>query len=371
MRTIPLFTLQPQHHAIEREMAEVFDKIVKQGKFILGEHVERFEKEYAAFQKVKYCVGLGNGHDALWVALKTYGIGKGDEVLVPSHTCQATWLAVVNAGARPVPVEVDSTTYLMNPALVEPSLTPKTKAIIPVHLYGHPCAMDEILTIARNHDLKVIEDNAQAHGAVYKNKLTGSWGHCNATSFYPTKNLGALGDGGAILTNDKEIAELARAIRNYGSVKKDVHQLQGINSRLDELQAALLSIKLKKLKKWNAQRVQNAKIYFNLLKSIDDLHLPPQPSALAKPVFHQFVIRTAHRDKLRAFLAKKGIEAAIHYPTPVHRQKAYHHLNYKRGSLPVAEQLSETVLSLPIWPGLNEEELHFIASQIKSFFGYL
>lgn len=349
-------------------MAKVFDQIVAQGKFVLGEHVERFEKEYAAFQKVKHCVSVGNGHDALWIALKAYGIGKGDEVLVPSHTCQATWLAVVNTGARPVPVEVDPNNYLIDPERIEASLTAKTKAIVPVHLYGHPCAMDEILAIARKNGLRVIEDNAQAHGAVYKNKLTGSWGDCNATSFYPTKNLGALGDGGAILTNNKKMADLASAIRNYGALKKDIHLVQGINSRLDELQAALLSIKLKKLKKWNDQRVQNAKIYFQLLKNVEDLQLPPQVSSSAKPVFHQFVIRTKRRNELRKFLAKKGVETAIHYPTPIHLQKAYHFLNYKKGSLPIAEQLSETMLSLPIWPGMKPDEVEFVSTEIQSFF---
>ncbi|MBS1506748.1 MAG: DegT/DnrJ/EryC1/StrS family aminotransferase [Bacteroidetes bacterium] len=368
MREIPFFTLHPQHHAIQREMAEVFDKIVRQGKFVLGDHVERFEKEFAVFQKVKHCVSVGNGHDALWIALKTYGIGKGDEVIVPSHTCQATWLAVVNTGARPVPVEVDPFNYLINPELIERSLSPKTKAIVPVHLYGHPCAMDNIVAIAKNHNLKVIEDNAQAHGAIYKSKQTGSWGDCNATSFYPTKNLGALGDGGAILTNNKKIADQARAIRNYGSVKKDIHTVQGINSRLDELQAALLSIKLKRLKSWNDQRIQNAKIYCKLLPNVGDLQLPPQPSASVKPVFHQFVIQTRSRNELRKYLAKKGIETAIHYPMPVHQQKAYDFLKYKKGSLPIAERLSETILSLPVWPGMKFDEIEFVSDEIQTFF---
>jgi dTDP-4-amino-4,6-dideoxygalactose transaminase len=371
MRTIPFFTLQPQHESIQSDLTEAFDTVAGQGRFILGVHVAQFEEEYAAFHHSKYCVSVGNGHDALWISLKAYGIGKGDEVIVPSHTCHATWLAVANTGARPVPMEVDPKTYLINPDLIGASLSAKTKAIVPVHLYGHPCAMSEIMAIARKFNLKVIEDNAQAHGAVYKNKMTGSWGDCNATSFYPTKNLGALGDGGAILTNNKKVAELAKVIRNYGSTKKDIHDVKGINSRLDELQAALLSIKLKKLKKWNDQRVQNAKLYFKLLRNSGDLQLPPSPSADSKPVFHQFVIQTTHRDKLKKYLEKKGIETAIHYPTPIHQQKAYQYLKYKKGSLPIAERLSDTILSLPIWPGLKQEEIEFIASEINGFFRYL
>jgi dTDP-4-amino-4,6-dideoxygalactose transaminase len=313
-------------------------------------------------------VGVGNGHDAIVISLKALGIGHGDEVIVPSHTCQATWLAVVNSGAKPVPVEVALSSYNINPTLIENSLTKKTRAIVPVHLYGHPCLMDKIMTVAKENDLMVIEDNAQAHGAIFKNKMTGSWGHCNATSFYPTKNLGALGDGGAIVTNDKKMLLLARALSNYGSAIKDVHDFLGVNSRLDELQANALRIKLRKLDAWNEARNQNANLYVDLLKDQGDIRLPPSESKMVKPVFHQFVVQTKYRDKLKVFLEGHGVETAVHYPIPIHLQKAYAYLGYKKGSLPIAEKLSQTVLSLPIWPGLKLGEIEMICSAIKKFY---
>jgi len=334
----------------------------------LDQEVNCFEEEFAAYQKTKYCVAVGNGHDAILISLKALGVGQGDEVLVPSHTCHATWLAVINAGAKPVAVEIDPLTYNINPLLIEDLITKKTKAILPVHLYGHPCAMDKIMAIARKYKLFVVEDNAQAHGAVYKNKLTGSWGHCNATSFYPTKNLGALGDGGAIVTNDKKIFRFARVFSNYGSEKKDVHSVLGINSRLDELQASMLRIKLKVLNNWNQERSKNANEYFDSLKNVGDMELPPKENKSEKPVYHQFVVQTKYRDKLKKYLDQKGIETAIHYPTPIHLQKAYTHLGYKKSSLPVAEQLSKSVLSLPIFAGLREQEIDAICDAIKNFF---
>jgi dTDP-4-amino-4,6-dideoxygalactose transaminase len=252
--------------------------------------------------------------------------------------------------------------------LIENSITKKTKAILLVHLYGHPCAMDKIMTIARKHKLFVVEDYAQAHGAVFKNKLTGSWGHCSATSFYPTKNLGALGDGGAIVTNDQKIFQFAKAFRNYGSEKKESYSVLGINSRLDEMQASMLRIKLRRLNQWNRERRRNANEYFDSLKNVADIQLPPEESKTEKPVYHQFVIQTKYRDKLKKYLEQKGIETAIHYPTPIHLQKAYAHLGYKKGSLPIAEQLSKTVLSLPIFVGLKKSEVDVISSTIRNFF---
>ncbi len=267
MYTIPFFSMEGQHQTIEEDMKAAFSKTLKKGRFILDEQVTRFEDEWAAYQKSKYCVSVGNGHDAIFISLKALGIGQGDEVLVPAHTCHATWLAIVNAGAKPVPVEVELSTYTIDASLVENSITRKTKAIVPVHLYGQPCTMDKIMAIAKKNKLLVVEDNAQAHGAFYKSKRTGSWGDCNAASFYPTKNLGALGDGGAITTSNKRYAEFARGFRNYGSSKKDFHSMLGINSRLDEVQAAILRIKLKKLNEWNKARGQNANLYFELLKN--------------------------------------------------------------------------------------------------------
>jgi dTDP-4-amino-4,6-dideoxygalactose transaminase len=367
MPRVPFLSLDYQNRSIEKELNQTFHSVFKNGRFILDEEVELFEKEFAKFHKSKYCIAVGNGHDALVTALKAVGVRAGDEVIVPSHTCQATWLAVLNSGAKPIPVEVDSTTCNINPDLIEVALTRRTKAIVPVHLYGHPCEMDRIMSIAERRKLFVVEDNAQAHGAIFKNKTTGSWGHCNATSFYPTKNLGALGDGGALITNEKRCAVFARAFRNYGSPTPNVHSIQGVNSRLDELQAAFLRKKLQKLYDWNEMRKQNAELYFELLKDVE-IQLPPRVTKSIKPVFHLFVIQTRHRDKLKDFLLKKGIESAIHYPTPVHLQKAYDHLGYKKRSLPIAEELSKMVLSLPIWPGLKRREIEFVAATVKKFF---
>jgi dTDP-4-amino-4,6-dideoxygalactose transaminase len=368
MHKVPFYSLEYQHRSIQNELRKTFLKIIEKGRFILDKEVQEFEREYASFQNAKFCISVGNGHDAILIALKALNVKKGDEVLVPSHTCHATWLAVVNAGARPVPVEVDPSTYNIDPLLIENRITTKTKGIVPVHLYGHPCKMDEIMTIAQRNKLLVIEDNAQAHGAIYKAKLTGSWGHCNATSFYPTKNLGALGDGGAIISNDRELVEFAKAFRNYGSVTKDDHSIMGVNSRLDELQAAILRIKLKKLDEWNEVRRQNASYYFDLLKNVGDIQLPPPESRRVIPVFHLFVVKTNHRNKLKEYLGRTGIETAIHYPLPVHLQKAYSYLGYGKGSLPVAERLSQTVLSLPIWPGLKEQEVEQVCDEIRKYY---
>jgi dTDP-4-amino-4,6-dideoxygalactose transaminase len=368
MFKVPFFSLAYPHSSIKTRLEEVFAKIVKKGRFILDEEVSSFEEEFAAYQKTKYCVTVGNGHDAILISLKALKIGHGDEVIVPSHTCQATWLAISNSGAQPVPVEVNPLTYLIDPLLIENSITKKTKAIVPVHLYGHPCAMDKIMAIAKKNNLFVVEDNAQAHGAVFLKKKTGGWGHCNATSFYPTKNLGALGDGGAVTTDDKSLFHFAQMFRNYGSVKQGDHLISGINSRLDELQAAILRLKLENLNEWNDERKKNASLYFDLLKNVGDIQLPPKESKTEKPVFHQFVIQTTNRDELKKFLTRNGIETAVHYAVPVHLQKAYTHLGYKKNSLPVAEKLSKTVLSLPIFPGLKNEEVEKIGKTIKKFF---
>lgn len=367
MRLIPFFSLEYQHSEVSQEMAAAYHQVIGQGQFISGPQLSSFEEGFARFQGSKYCVGTGNGHDALLIALKALKIGTGDEVIVPSHTCQATWLAVMNAGAIPVPVEVNET-FTIDPFKIEAAINPKTKAIIPVHLYGQPCRMDAILAIAKKHNLFVVEDNAQGHGAKFKGQTTGTFGHLNATSFYPTKNLGALGDGGAVCTNDENLYQLCKAIGNYGSLKKDDHFLQGINSRLNELQAAVLSVKLKKLEEWNELRRQSAAVYFQLLKNVGDVLLPPAPSEESVPVFHLFVIQTSHRDRLKEHLQKEGVGTAIHYPLPVHLQKAYTALGYSKGSLPVAERLSDTILSLPIWPGLKKEEIEWICQAIKRFF---
>lgn len=368
MPNLPFLSLDFQHRLIERDLKSAFSQALKKGNFILGDQVNLFEREFANYHESKYCVGVGNGHDALLIALKTLGVGAGDEVIVPSHTCQATWLAVMNAGAKPVAAEVDPATYTIGVKQIEDQISKRTRAIIPVHLYGYPCEMDKIMAIAKKHHLLVVEDNAQAHGAIFKNRMTGRWGTINATSFYPTKNLGALGDGGAILTNDKKLGDLANTFRNYGSNKKGVHSTQGFNSRLDEIQAAVLRIKLKKLNEWNEMRTRNAELYFDELNNVGDLRLPPQATDIARPVFHLFVIQTAHREKLKKFLSKNGLGTSVHYPIPVHLQPAYSHLSYKKGSLPIAEGLAKTVLSLPIYPGLKKGQIETICEAIKSFF---
>lgn len=368
MYQVPFFALERQHRSIQAQLQLAFAKILRGGRFILNDEVRALEEELAVYQKIKYCVAVGSGHDALFISLKALGIGRGHEVLVPSHTCHATWLAVANTGALPVPVEVEASTYTLNPKLIANAITKKTKAVVPVHLYGHPCAMDRIMAAAKKYKLWVIEDNAQAHGAIFRDRPTGSWGQCNATSFYPTKNLGALGDGGAIFTADKKLFAFAKAFGNYGSERKDRYRLRGINSRLDELQAAVLRIKLKKLEIWNEARRRNARLLLDSLRDLGDLQLPPTASETVKPVFHQFVIRTRYRDKLKKHLADRGIETAIHYPTPIHLQKAYAYLGYKKGSLPVAENLSQTILSLPIWPELKVREIEQVCAGIRNFF---
>lgn len=369
--TIPFVSLVNQHQQIRTEMENAFRQTMEGGQFVLGSAVNEFEKEYAAFNETPYCVSVGNGLDALICALMTIGIKAGDEVIVPSHTCYATWLAVDKVGATPVPVEVHESTFTVDENRIESSITARTKAILPVHLYGYPCRMDRIMEIAKAHGLCVVEDNAQAHGARFQNRLTGSWGDVNATSFYPTKNLGALGDGGAVTTHHQEFAEFIQSYRNYGAVTKDVFSMTGINSRLDELQASLLRIKLRYVNQWNEQRRSMATYYHQLLQSVGDISLPSLGDDDAHPVFHLYVIRTNHRNALQKFLNEQGIGTAIHYPVAVHQQKAFEKLNFKMGSLPVAEKLSNTILSLPIWPGLTREDQERVAATIKTFFDHL
>jgi len=334
--------------------------------YVLGEEVAAFEQEYSQFSGVAHTVGVGNGLEALTLALRALGIGPGDEVLVPSNTYIATWLAVSHVGATPVPVEPDPATSNLDPARLAAALTPRTRAILPVHLYGQPCRMPEILGFAAEHGLVVVEDNAQAQGATFAGQLTGSFGTVNATSFYPTKNLGALGDAGAITTNDSALAEQLRRLRNYGTTHKNHHELPGYNSRLDELQAAVLRVKLRHLPAWTAQRRQIAAWYHAHLAGTPGLQLPAV-AAGAAPVWHLYVVHTAQRDALRQHLAAQGIETLVHYPVPPHLQPAYGALNWPAGSLPIAETLAATCLSLPLWPGMTEEMVAKVASASKVF----
>ena len=328
----------------KEELQEAFDRVLNSGWFILGKEVEAFEKEFADYCNVKHCIGVGNGLDALHLILKGYDIGEGDEVIVPSNTYIATWLAVSYAGAKVVPVEPDIRTYNIDPKLIEEKITNKTKAIIAVHLYGQPCDMDPINELAKKYNLKVIEDSAQAHGALYKGRKTGSLGDASGFSFYPGKNLGALGDGGAITTNDSKLADKIRILRNYGSEVKYHNKYKGYNSRLDELQAAFLRVKLKYLDEDNNKRKKVARYYLENIKNNDILS--PFIPDYADPVWHLFVIRNKNRDKLQKYLKQNEIQTMIHYPVPPHKQKAYESIN--NSSFPVSEQLHEEVLSLPI-----------------------
>ncbi|MFN8923793.1 MAG: DegT/DnrJ/EryC1/StrS family aminotransferase [Sphingobacteriia bacterium] len=355
------------HRQVEPAVQDAFQRVWQSNWFLLGQELERFEQQYAAFCGTAYCMGVSNGLDALHIALRTLGIGKGDEVIVPSNTYIASWLAVSFTGAKPVPVEPLYTTYNLDPSQIEAAITPRTKAIMPVHLYGQCCEMTAILEIAYRHQLFVIEDNAQAQGASFGSKMTGSFGDINATSFYPGKNLGALGDAGGITTDNPELAQKARSLRNYGSQKKYYNEVIGMNARLDEIQAAILSAKLEKLNEWNAARQEIARFYTQALSDVAEVVLPATATG-SSHVFHLYVIRTARRDALQQHLQEQGIQTLIHYPVPPHLQQAYQNLGYRRGDFPVAEELASSCLSLPIYPGLPQEQQSYVVDQIRSFF---
>jgi dTDP-4-amino-4,6-dideoxygalactose transaminase len=357
MTRVPFLDLKVAQAELATELEEACRRVLASGWYILGAELEAFESEFAAWCESRHCVGVANGLDALRLVLQAWDIGPGDEVIVPSHTFVATWLAVTQVGATPVPVEPIEATFNLDPARLAAAITPRTRAVIPVHLYGQPADMDPILEVARRHGLKVLEDAAQAHGARYKGRRAGSLGDAAAFSFYPGKNLGALGDGGAVTTADQGLAQRLRVLRNYGSAAKYVHDEAGLNSRLDELQAALLRVKLRQLDDWNARRRSVARWYLANLPGLrPGLGLPFVPE-WAEPCWHLFVVRTADRDAVQAELRERGIETLIHYPIPPHLQKAYAGLGMPPGSLPVAERLAGEVLSLPMGPHLQVETL--------------
>lgn len=364
---IPFLSFGSMHSQIKEEMMHTFENFFDGNWFVLGESVKQFEKEYSDFNKVNFCVGISNGLDALHIALKTLEIGKNDEVIIPSNTFIASALAVSYVDAIPVFVEPDIYTYNIDVKKIEAAITLRTKAIIPVHLYGQSCDMETIMNIAERKGLSVIEDNAQSQGAAFNSKLTGSWGQINATSFYPGKNLGALGDAGAITTNNETLADKAKMLRNYGSTQKYHHEVIGYNQRMDECQAAFLSVKLKYLKEWTESRRRIAAWYDEALKGMNNFILPLVADN-ATHVYHLYVVRTKQRDALQNHLASKGIGTLIHYPIPPHLQKAYEHLNYRKGDFPIAEEIAATCLSLPLWPGMTEENVQFIAESCKQFF---
>jgi dTDP-4-amino-4,6-dideoxygalactose transaminase len=367
MSAIPFLNFEPMHKLIRSEIMQSFQDVYDANWFVMGKKLEAFEKEYAAFNDTKFSIGVSNGLDALHLALKALNVTKGDEVIVPSNTYIATALAASYVGATPVFVEPDPNTYNINPANIEAAITSKTKVIMPVHLYGQACDMDAIMTIAKKHNLFVVEDNAQAHGATFNGKITGSFGNANGTSFYPGKNLGALGDAGAVTTNDETIAKKIAMLRNYGSEKKYHNEEIGFNMRLDEVQAGFLSVKLKHLNEWTKQRKEIAKQYNEALKNVSDLVLP-SVHANATHVYHLYVIKTENRDGLQKHLSENGIGTLIHYPIPPHLQKAYQSLGFKKGSFPIAEELADNCLSLPIWPGMTLDQVNTVAENIKKAF---
>ena len=345
---VPFLDLRAAYLELKPEIDKAVSRVLNSGQYIAGEEVEAFECEWADYCEARYAVGVGNGLDALYLALLAMGIGLGDEVIVPSNTYIATWLAVSRCGATPVPVEPVDTTYNIDPERIEAAITPRTKAILPVHLYGQPADLDPILSIAQEYGLRVLEDAAQAHGARYKGKRLGAHADVVAWSFYPGKNLGAFGDGGAVTTNNSEIADRIRVLRNYGSREKYANEVQGYNSRLDPIQAASLRVKLKYLDTWNVRRIKSANDYFTGLSN-SDLILP-HVSKWADPVWHVYVIRTQQRDKLQQHLQEHGVCTMIHYPIPPHLQLAYVELEYHKGDFPLAECLAAGVLSLPMGP---------------------
>ena len=357
---VPFLELKPAYNELRAGFDAAYRRVMESGWYVMGNELEAFESEFAAHCGVNYCIGVGNGLDALHLILRGYGIGQGDEVIVPSNTYIATWLAVSYAGATPVPVEPDPKTYNLDPNRIESALTPRTKAIIPVHLYGQPADMDPIMEIAHKHGLKVFEDAAQSQGARYKGRRSGSLGNSAGFSFYPGKNLGAFSDAGAVTTNDPDLAERVRMLRNYGSKKKYFNDFKGFNSRLGELQAAFLRVKLKKLDEWNDRRCKIAALYNSQLSTLNSQLVLPFVPVWAEPVWHLFVIRHSRRDALQEQLTEAGIGTLIHYPVPPHRSGAYADQKIPRHGLPVAETASETVLSLPMGPHLTNDQVSFV-----------
>jgi len=361
---IPFLDITLPYLELRKELDNAYFRVMKSGWYILGKELETFEEEFAEYCGVKHCIGVGNGLDALHLILRAYGIGNNDEVIVPANTYIATWLAVTYAGATPVPVEPDENTYNIDPLKIELAITNRTRAIIPVHLYGQPADMDPILGIAGQYNLKVIEDAAQAHGALYKGKRAGSLGDAAGFSFYPGKNLGALGDGGAVTTNVAALADRVRTLRNYGSKKKYYNDFKGFNSRLDELQAAFLCVKLKKLNEWNSRRRQVAAHYLKALKFLSSLTLPTVPS-WAEPVWHLFAVRHPCRDIFLKRLAEREIGSLIHYPVPPHRSDAYAEMGFSRDAFPLTEAISHTIISLPMGPHMPDEQVQSIVEIVE------
>lgn len=366
MKPVPFLDLKSPYIELRDELDAAYRRVMESGWYILGEEATAFEKEFAEHCGAKFCVGVGNGLEALHLILRAYGIGEGDEVIVPTNTYIATWLAVSYAGAKPVPVEPIEREYNIDPNRIEAAITPRTKAILPVHLYGLAADVDPILSLAERFNLKVVEDAAQAQGAQYKGRFAGNLCHAAGFSFYPGKNLGALGDAGAAMTNDEALADKARTLRNYGSKVKYYNEAKGYNSRLDEMQAAFLRVKLKRLDEWNARRARIASFYLEALSDVEDLTLPALPN-WSSPVWHIFPVRHPRRDELQAHLKANGVDTLIHYPVPPHLSGAYADMGYSRGAFPIAEAIADSELSLPMGPHLGEGDAERVVEVIQSF----
>ena len=364
---VPFLDLKAHHEPIQNEINETINCVIKECAFAGGTFVEKFENEFAEFCQCRYAIGVGSGTEALWIALLALGIGAGDEVITVPNTFIATAEAISFCGARPVFVDIDEQTYTMNPDLLEDAITPQTRAIIPVHLYGQPAEMDRILKVAKNHGLFVIEDAAQAHGACSKQGPAGSIGEVGCFSFYPGKNLGAFGEAGAIVTNHPEIASKSKILRDHGQPKKYFHNFIGWNSRMDGLQGAVLSVKLSHLKASNRLRQKNAQMYNTLLAGEESLILPAEADG-NEHVYHIYAVRSQKRDALLSYLQDKDIYCGIHYPVPLHLTEAYRHLGYAEGSFAIAERCSQEVLSLPMFPELTNQQIEYVADSIINFF---
>ncbi len=362
--TVAFLSLADQVRELRPQLDEAMRRVLDSGWFLLGKELEAFEGEFAAYVQAKHCVGVANGLDGLHLALRACGIGAGDEVIVPSNTYIATWLAVSQVGAVPVPVEPDARTCNLDPARLAAAITPRTRAVMPVHLYGQPADMDAILAVTRPRGLRVIEDAAQCHGARWRGRRIGAHGDAVAWSFYPTKNLGALADGGAVTSDDPGIADRLRVLRNYGQRERYVCEVQGLNSRLEELQAAILRVKLAHLDAWNARRTRIAGRYLRELAGLPDLQLP-QVADGAEPVWHLFTVRHPRRDALKAALLAAGVQTIVHYPIPPHRQQAYAGLALAAGSLPIAETIHRDILSLPIGPHVSDEDVGQVIAAMR------
>lgn len=364
---IPFISFDYTNKLLREKLLNKTAEVLDSKNYVLGNEVNQFEKGFAKSLNINYAIGVGNGLEALIISLKALDIKAGDEIIVPSNTYIASWLAISQIGATIVPVEPDIQTYNIDPKKIEEKINPKTKAIMPVHLYGQASDMKSIMDIANKHNLYVIEDNAQAQLASWSGRYTGTFGHINATSFYPTKNLGAFGEAGCITTDSEKLMKFCKSYRNYGSEKKYINSLKGVNSRLDELQAGYLNVKFKLLEKFTKQRRELADYYFDNLSGIENLILPHQDEK-SYSVFHLYVLQTPKRDELQTYLNKNGIGTSIHYPIPPHLQEAYSNLGYKKGDFPVAEKLANSLLSIPLYPGLKKSEQEFIIDSIRQFF---